>query len=46
MPIAHELWARIVASLELSPQQARVVEMLLRGMQDKQIAAALERRVP
>src|SRR5438105_3182734 len=39
-------WSRIVESLRLSPQQARIVEMILEGLCDKQIASALGLTVP
>ena len=38
-------WHRVVTELDLSPQQARVVALLLEGKQDKQIAAAMKLRV-
>jgi len=34
-------WDRLTETLGLSPQQARIVELILRGAGDKQIAAAL-----
>lgn len=40
------VWREIVRELKLSPQQARIVESLLRGMRDKQIAATLGLSVP
>lgn len=42
IPLDAHVWARVVAVLKLSPQQARIVGLLLRGMRDKQIAAALD----
>lgn len=38
LPLPADVWAKVVQSLALSPQQARIVEALLRGMRDKQIA--------
>ncbi len=40
------LWTQIVEALGLSPQQSRVVELILQGMCDKQIAAELRLGVP
>jgi len=34
-------WETIIGELGLSPQQARIVELILRGQQDKHIAAEL-----
>lgn len=34
-----ETWSRITTSLQLSPQQTRVVSLILEGRGDKQIAA-------
>ena len=41
LPLSKEHWTAIVQSLGLSPQQAKVTELLLRGLGDKQIAASL-----
>jgi DNA-binding NarL/FixJ family response regulator len=41
LPIETEHWLAIVRSMQLSPQQARIVELLLRGMCLKQIAEAM-----
>jgi DNA-binding NarL/FixJ family response regulator len=46
LPISEDGWKRAAAALRLSPQQARIVEGLLRGMRDKQIAADLDLSVP
>jgi DNA-binding NarL/FixJ family response regulator len=46
LPMDPCVWTGVKAALELSPQQARIVELLLRGMRDKQIAVAMELRVP
>jgi DNA-binding CsgD family transcriptional regulator len=40
-PMRPNLWNRIAGELRLSPQQKRVVELLLRNACDKQIAALL-----
>jgi DNA-binding NarL/FixJ family response regulator len=45
-PIDAVTWAEVVPLLDLSPQQTRIVELLLRGMGNKQIAAALDRKLP
>lgn len=41
LPIEESHWKAIVAVLELSSQQAKVVELMLRGLGDKQIAAEI-----
>jgi DNA-binding NarL/FixJ family response regulator len=41
LPLNPSHWDAIFAALQLSPQQAKVVELLLRGLGDKQIAAAM-----
>lgn len=46
LPIDVESFERAVAKLALSPRQALIVDLLLRGMRDKQIAAELGSRVP
>jgi DNA-binding NarL/FixJ family response regulator len=46
LPIDAAAWHRAVEAMGLSPQQARIVELLLRGMRDKQIAAELGLGVP
>ena len=46
LPLCEVEWQRVVEVLALSPQQARIVELILRGMRDKQIALALGLRVP
>ncbi|MGD9689488.1 MAG: helix-turn-helix transcriptional regulator [Phycisphaerales bacterium] len=46
LPFPTEVWAGIVAKLKLAPQQTRIVELILRGMKDKQIASELEISVP
>lgn len=40
-PFGRAEWRWVVEALELSPQQARIVELIVRGAGDKQIAAAL-----
>jgi DNA-binding NarL/FixJ family response regulator len=45
-PVDAATWAKVVPLLELSPQQTRIVELLLQGMGYKQIAAAMDRGVP
>ena len=39
-------WVEAVRVLGLTPQQAKVVKLVLQGMKDKQIAAALGLSVP
>ncbi|GMU38901.1 MAG: hypothetical protein KJ057_16315 [Phycisphaerae bacterium] len=46
LPFDAETWAAVASALELSPQQVRIVEGLLRAMRDKQIAQATGLRVP
>lgn len=41
MFITSALWHHVIETLELSPQQARIVSMILQGKQDKFIAARL-----
>lgn len=40
-PFDASTWAGVVSALGLAPQEARAVECILRGMCDKQVAAAL-----
>lgn len=46
LPFDDRQWNEIVAVMELSPQQARIVELLLRGLRDKEIAHELDLGVP
>jgi DNA-binding NarL/FixJ family response regulator len=46
LPMAPALWDEVAASLKFSPQQKRIVACILRGFQDKQIAAELGLSVP
>jgi DNA-binding NarL/FixJ family response regulator len=46
LPCGHQLWLAMADELALSPQQRRIVELLLLGYQDKQIAKALTISVP
>lgn len=46
LPLAQSTWRRIAKSLGLSPQQKRIVELILRGRQDKEIADQLGLAVP
>lgn len=39
--LSPDAWQHIVAELQLSPQQARIVSLILQGKQDKEIAAEL-----
>lgn len=45
-PLDREAWSHAVAALHLSPQQARIVELLLEGKRDKQIAATMGLGLP
>jgi DNA-binding NarL/FixJ family response regulator len=46
LPLPPRLWNEIARELEFSPQQKRIVELILRNACDKQIAAALGRGKP
>lgn len=46
LPLPAEAWADIARVLELAPQQTRIVELILRGKRDKQIATELGLSVP
>jgi len=46
LPLDSGLWATVATELALSPQQTRIVELLLRGMKDKEIADELRLTVP
>jgi DNA-binding NarL/FixJ family response regulator len=41
LPLDDGHWQAIVAEMQLSQQQAKIVELVLRGLCDKQIAAAM-----
>jgi DNA-binding NarL/FixJ family response regulator len=41
LPIKPELWARVLARLKLSPQQASVAELVVRGLPDSRIGFEL-----
>ena len=41
LPVDDDHWLAIVQAMQLSPQQAKIVELVLRGLCDKQIAAAM-----
>lgn len=41
LPLDQVTWQTISKKLDLSPQQTRIVELLLCGYQDKEIAAEL-----
>jgi len=45
-PMEEAVWQQVVDSLALSPQQIRIVELLLRNKQDKEIAAELSLSFP
>lgn len=40
-PLTDAEWTAVVAELELSPQQARIVQLVLQGFGNKQIAFAM-----
>jgi DNA-binding NarL/FixJ family response regulator len=46
LPLDRYLWNAVAQTLALSPQQTRIAEMILRGKQDKEIAAELNLSVP
>ena len=46
LPMDADVWQEVASSLTLSPQQQRIVELILQGRQDKEIAAALGLSVP
>jgi DNA-binding NarL/FixJ family response regulator len=46
LPLHPGHWRAIFTALHLSPKQAQVVELLLRGLCDKQIAQAMGIREP
>jgi len=41
-PLSVGEWEQVVQSLSLSPQQARIVDLILRGLKDKHIAEQLK----
>jgi len=45
-PLRPETWRHVIAELQLSPQQQRIVELLLRGMKFKEIARAISLAEP
>jgi len=46
LPLAAVHWTAVAEALALSPQQTRIVELVLRGMKDKDIADELRLTVP
>lgn len=46
LPLSPERWRAIKNDLHLPPQQARIVELILRDCCDKQIAAEMDLKVP
>lgn len=38
LPMDDAIWEQVAETLSLSPQQTQIVELILRGYQDKQIA--------
>ena len=46
LPMSQSTWQAIAKTLAFSPQQTRIVELILRGRQDKEIAAELGLSVP
>jgi DNA-binding NarL/FixJ family response regulator len=42
LPLPPPIWDRIANSLQLPPQQKRIVELILRNRCDKQIAADMQ----
>jgi DNA-binding NarL/FixJ family response regulator len=45
-PMNKATWRAVQTKLALSPQQTRIVELILQGRQDKHIAEALNLTVP
>ncbi len=45
-PLSGSEWDHVVSSLGLSPQQARIVELILAGLSDTQVAMQMNVRVP
>jgi DNA-binding CsgD family transcriptional regulator len=41
LPLDPQRWAAVVSHLGLSPQQARIAELVIRGKKDKEIMAEL-----
>jgi len=46
LPLAVDLWQNIANQLALAPQQVRIVELILRGLQDKEIVTTLGLSLP
>jgi DNA-binding NarL/FixJ family response regulator len=46
LPLTAAQWSAIAKELRLSPQQAKIVELVLRSASNRQIAAALGLREP
>jgi DNA-binding NarL/FixJ family response regulator len=46
LPLSTEKWNDLATSLRLSPQQTRIVELILRNCCDKEIAAEMNLKVP
>lgn len=46
LPMSEAVWRRVAAELALSPQQRRIVELVLRAQRDKAIAETLGLSVP
>jgi DNA-binding NarL/FixJ family response regulator len=46
LPFAPDEWDRLATKLKLSPQQTRIIELILRNCCDKRIAAELGLKVP
>ncbi len=46
LPLDDQTWEAVAETLDLSPQQERIVALLLRGMRDKQVACELGLSVP
>jgi len=46
LPLDDGHWQAVVQAMQLSPQQAKIVELVLRGKCDKQIAIAMKLSEP
>lgn len=42
MPVAVDHWQAIIDAMKLSPQQAKIAELMVRGAQLKEVASALD----
>lgn len=45
-PLAPAVWQRVAKEMQLSPQQQKIVELILLGCKDKEIARKMGLRIP